>query len=159
MSSECWDLTILTESWKKKKKWIWLCLPVRPSICWFNLTICPLVCNAILRNVHQFFLIFSDLFMLSTFVLVYEITYGLLPYRKNWMSEKNLEIWPKNHWANQDARFFKLQYLTNMLRYELTWIFVCGQASIKQEIYSVILSWCGQSCQGMPKVKQNDKLA
>ena len=29
-----------------------------------------------------------------------------------------LQLWSKNLWTNQNAGFFKLEYLTNKLRYE-----------------------------------------
>ena len=69
------------------------------------------------------------------------------------MHRKNLlfELWSKNLQTNQNVRFFKLQYLTKELRYELQFLFV-ARHSQKQQVYLVILNGCGQTFLGMPKV-------
>ena len=55
-----------------------------------------------------------------TFLLQYERVIGILTFCKNKIFGKNLvlELWSKNLWTNQNAGFFKLEYLTNKLRYE-----------------------------------------
>ena len=54
------------------------------------------------------------------FLLQYESVNGILTFCKNKIFGKNLvlELWSKNLWTNQNAGFFKLEYLTNELRYE-----------------------------------------
>ena len=60
------------------------------------------------------------------FLLEYESTNGVLTFCKNNISRKNfiLELRSKNLWNNQTARFFKLQYLTIKLRYEVEFNYV-----------------------------------
>ena len=44
------------------------------------------------------------------------------------MSGKNmvLGLWSLNHFTNQNVGFFKLQYVTNVLRYEVEFLNVVG---------------------------------
>ena len=51
------------------------------------------------------------------------------------MFERNLvlELWSKNLWTNQNAGFFKLEYLTNKLRYEAAFLDV-NRGPLKQQI-------------------------
>ena len=58
------------------------------------------------------------------FLLHYEIVNGLLTFCKNNMFGKNLvlELWSKNLKANQNAGFFKLEHLTNKLKYEVEFL-------------------------------------
>ena len=81
------------------------------------------------------------------FLLEYESTNGVLTFCKNNISRKNfiLELRSKNLWNNQTARFFKLQYLTIKLRYEVEfkYVFIHSQ---KQRSQPVISSGYGQTC-------------
>ena len=65
----------------------------------------PLGCRKVFENV---------------FLLQYESANGILTSSKNKMFGKNLvlQLWSKNIWTNQNAGFFKLEYLSNKLRYE-----------------------------------------
>ena len=64
--------------------------------------------NAIRSDIYAFLLQKKSVNCLSTFC-------------KNNMFGKNLvvELWSKNLKANQNTGFFKLEYLTNKLRYEV----------------------------------------
>ena len=55
------------------------------------------------------------------FLLGYESTNGFVTFFKNHVSKKNLvlTLWSKNLSTNQDARSFKLRYLTNELIFEV----------------------------------------
>ena len=58
------------------------------------------------------------------FLFHYESANGLLTFCKDKMFGKNpiLELWSKNLKTYQNARFIKLQYLTNKLRYEVEFL-------------------------------------
>ena len=60
-----------------------------------------------------------NLYIIS--LLEYEITNSLQRFCKNHISRKNLvlDLWSQNLQHSQNAGFFKLQYLTNKLRYEV----------------------------------------
>ena len=60
------------------------------------------------------------------FLLQHESFNGLLMFCKNNMFGKNLvlELWAKILKANQNAGFFKLEYLKNKLRYEVEFLYV-----------------------------------
>ena len=53
------------------------------------------------------------------FLLHYESVNNILTFSKNKMFGKNLilQLRSKNLWTNQNARFFKLEYFTNKLKY------------------------------------------
>ena len=55
------------------------------------------------------------------FLHEYESNIGILTFCKKHLSWKNLvlELWSKNLQANQNAGFFKLQYITNKLSCEV----------------------------------------
>ena len=57
----------------------------------------------------------------NVFLLQYESANGLLTLCKN----NIFELWSKNRKTNQNAGLFKLQYLTNKLRYIWSWIVGC----------------------------------
>ena len=60
------------------------------------------------------------------FLLQHESFNGLLTFCKNNIFGKNLvlELWAKILKANQNAGFFKLEYLKNKLRYEVEFLYV-----------------------------------
>ena len=66
---------------------------------------------------------FFPLGYISFFALTQKCQWSLT-FRKNSMFWKDLvlELWSKNLKANLNARFFKLEYLTNKLRYEVEFL-------------------------------------
>ena len=66
-------------------------------------------------------LIHSDIY---AFLLQYESVNGLATFCKNKILGKNLvlELLSEKLKANQNAGFFKLEYLTNKLRYEVKFL-------------------------------------
>ena len=61
---------------------------------------------------------------ISAFFLQYENVTGILTFCKNKLFGKDLvlQLWSKNLWTNHNAGFFKLEYLTNKLRYEVEFL-------------------------------------
>ena len=94
--------------------------------------------------------------LIHSFVLLlleYGSANGFLTFCQKQMSGKNfvLELWSKNRETNQNAGFFKLQYLTKELSHEAEVLHVVSHSQ-EQQIYSSISSGRGQACLGMPNV-------
>lgn len=64
----------------------------------------------------------------------------------------------KNLKAGQDEGFFKIQYLKNLLRLEVAFLYLTVNSQ-KQHIYALILTGCGQARLDLPKVMANSEPA
>ena len=53
------------------------------------------------------------------FFLQYESANGLFTFSKNMIGKHLVDLWSKNLNTNENRRFFKVQYLTNELMYEV----------------------------------------
>ena len=94
------------------------------------------------------------------FLLEYESTNGLLTPCENYMYGKNLafDLSSKNLCTNHNVGFFKLQYHTNELSYDVKFLYVIRH-SWKHCVYLVILTGWDQARFHIPKVMTNSKPA